>query len=328
MGVLFKADQPAVRGYDRAMPGQANMRDTVAGVETVDRNLKIAVAIATSGRRDVLTQTILFLNRQTLKPDELLVCPAKPADVDLEGIAAYDGEVRVISGPVGLPHQRNALMAASDADIMLFLDDDFLPAPNYLEELKQLLCDDPTIVVATGFVVRDGAQGIGLGYEESVDILAKDVYRKPKNVRPTFNAYGCNMCIRLTTARRHGVRFDENLPLYAWLEDVDFSRELAAYGRVVKASHLRGVHMGTKVGRTPGKRLGYSQVANRIYLKRKGNISWLQAWDGILHNVGANLFKSLRPEPWVDRRGRLAGNMAAFKDLLQGTLVPGKILDM
>ena len=140
MGVLFKADQPAVRGYDRAMPGQANMRDTVAGMETVDRNLKIAVAIATSGRRDVLTQTILFLNRQTLKPDELLVCPAKPADVDLEGIAAYDGEVRVISGPVGLPHQRNALMAASDADIMLFLDDDFLPAPNYLEELKQLLC--------------------------------------------------------------------------------------------------------------------------------------------------------------------------------------------
>lgn len=328
MGVLFKASPAPMQGYATLSSRHSNTISGTRYFEGPQKGLKIAVAIATSGRRDVLTQTITFLNQQSRKPDELLICPAKPADVDIEGLNAYSGEVRIITGPVGLPHQRNALMAASDADIMLFLDDDFLPAANYLEELQQLFADDPSIVVATGHVIKDGAQGIGLGFEESVEILAKDHFKGSRSIHPTFNAYGCNMAICLTLARRCGIRFDENLPLYAWLEDVDFSRQLAVHGKVVKARHLRGVHMGTKVGRTPGKRLGYSQVANRIYLRNKGNISWFQAWDGILSNLAANLIKSIKPEPWVDRRGRLSGNLTALKDLVIGKIHPGKILDL
>lgn len=328
MGVLFKASPAPMQEYITLSSRHTNPVSGTRLLESSDKELKIAIAIATSGRRDVLTQTITFLNQQKRKADELLVCPARPTDVDIEGLSAYNGEVRIITGPIGLPHQRNALMAASDADIMLFLDDDFLVAANYLEELQQLFIDDPSIVVATGHVIRDGAQGVGLGFEESVEILAKDHFNGSRSIQPTFNAYGCNMGIRLTSARSYGIRFDENLPLYAWLEDVDFSRQLGAHGKVVKAQHLRGVHMGTKVGRTPGKRLGYSQVANRIYLRDKGNISWFQAWDGILRNVAANLIKSIKPEPWVDRRGRLSGNLTALKDLVSGKIHPGKILDL
>ena len=291
--------------------------------------LTVAIAIATAGRRDILTQTIAFLNNQTRKPDEFLVCPARPEDIDLQGLSLYNGAVTVVQGATGSSHQRNAMIAASNADVMIFFDDDFLPAADYLAQVETLFADDPGVMVATGHVIEDGAQGAGLEIEEGRRILDADDFRGAASVEPIFNGYGCNMAIRLAPARDHGIRFDENLPLYAWLEDVDLSRQLAAHGKVVKADQLRGVHLGTKkAGRSPGRRLGYSQIANRIYIRRKGNMTWFQTWDGNIRNFAANLVKSLKPEPWVDRRGRLAGNLLALRDLFTGQIDPRKILDM
>ena len=80
---------------------------------------------------------------------------------------------------------------------------------------------------------------------------------------------GCNMAFRLPTARAAGVEFDEALPLYGWLEDVDFSRRMAPYGKIISWPNCRGVHMAVKRGRTSGVKLGYSQVMNPFYLWRK-----------------------------------------------------------
>jgi GT2 family glycosyltransferase len=295
----------------------------------VKDTLTLAVAIATAGRRDILTQTIAFMNNQIRKPDEFLVCPARPEDVDRDGLSRYDGVVRIVDGAVGSSHQRNAMIEASKADVMVFFDDDFLPSASYLAEVEALFAADPRIMVATGHVVEDGALGPGLEIEEGQAILARDDFPGPFCAKPTFNAYGCNMAVRLAPALRNGIRFDENLPLYAWLEDVDFSRQMAVHGLVVHATQLRGVHLGTKkAGRSPGRRLGYSQIANRIYIQRKGNMNFFQVWDGNIRNLSANLLKSFKPEPWVDRRGRLSGNLLALKDLMTGKLDPRKILDL
>jgi hypothetical protein len=88
----------------------------------------------------------------------------------------------------------------------------------------------------------------------------------------TYKGYGCNMAPRLVPLHRHSLRFDEDLPLYGWLDDVDLCRRLSAYGRIVKNWNMIGVHLGTKRGRTAGIRLGYSQIANPIYLRRKGTL--------------------------------------------------------
>jgi hypothetical protein len=48
----------------------------------------------------------------------------------------------------------------------------------------------------------------------------------------------------------------------------------------------------------------------------------------MLRNCLANLGKSLRPEPWVDRRGRLRGNLLALRDLATGRLSPERILEL
>jgi hypothetical protein len=38
--------------------------------------------------------------------------------------------------------------------------------------------------------------------------------------------------------------------------------------------------------------------------------------------------RALRPEPWVDRRGRARGNWLAMFDLLRGRVVPERILEL
>ena len=132
------------------------------------------------------------------------------------------------------------------------------------------------------------------------------------------------MATRLAPMRAHDIRFDERLPLYGWQEDVDFSRRLAAHGTVVRLDAATGVHLGTKSGRTAGIRLGYSQVANPIYLTRKRcGYPVKRALEHIAKNMASNVVRSPWPEPFVDRVGRLRGNLLALRDLATGRARPG-----
>src|SRR3546814_2961703 len=63
---------------------------------------KIAVAIATAGRRDTVTGVIERLALQTHRPDFIAICPARPDDVDRDSIAAAAPGVLYAEGPVGL----------------------------------------------------------------------------------------------------------------------------------------------------------------------------------------------------------------------------------
>lgn len=292
--------------------------------------MKIAIGIATAGRRAVLADTVRFLSNQTRTPDEFIICPGREGDLDPSCLADIRGPVRIVSAPIGLCPQRNAVMAASDADVMVFFDDDFLPAEDFLAETERLFMAHPQVVVATGHVLADDILGPGFTHEEGIRRLQQaGPNQGALTTAQTFNAYGCNMAIRLAPVRQHGLRFDEGLPLYAWLEDVDFSRQMAPYGDVVRAPRLRGVHLGTKKsGRSPGCRLGYSQIANRIHILRKGHMSLAQALNGSARNLLANLFRSIRPEPWVDRRGRLQGNALALWDWVRGRVDPERILKL
>jgi GT2 family glycosyltransferase len=292
--------------------------------------MNLVVAIATAGRRDILTATIDQIAGQSRLPDRLFVCPAGDDDIDPDTLRRHADLVRVIRGPRGLTHQRNAIVhAALDADLIVFFDDDFFPQQHFLAETEKLFLRNPDLVIATGKVLADGIKGPGLSVAEGLAHLAADPGRPGEvGLVPVYNGYGCNMAVRLAPMRLHGILFDEALPLYAWWEDVDFSRRLAPYGLIARSERLRGVHLGSKRGRTPGRRLGYSQVANLAYLIRKGSISSRVGLSMISKNISANLLRSLFPEKWVDRRGRLIGNFAAIRDILRKIDSPLNILKM
>ena len=89
-----------------------------------------------------------------------------------------------------------------------------------------------------------------------------------------------------------------------------------------------GVHLGTKRGKGSEVRLGYSQIINPAYIVSKGNMSFAYAFRLAAKNLLANLFKSIRPESYVDRRGRLRGNLIGLFHLMTGRLTPEYILKL
>ena len=290
-------------------------------------SLTIAVGIATKGRPAVLLETLRELLRQTRTPDRVLVCYSQPSDV--EGAEVVPG-VEVLQGPTGSAHQRNAILdAAAGCDVVLFLDDDFLAAPRYVEATVAAFEASADVTVTTGRVIADGMRSAGIDLAAARALLAGDQYAGAwPGVEPAWSGYGCNMAVRAAVARRHSIRFDERLPLYAWYEDIDFTRRLGRYGRVVRVLAASGVHLGAKSGRTSGLRLGYSQVANPIYLARKGSYPWDHAVRSVGRHLLANAVRSVWPEPHVDRRGRAVGNARALLDLLRGRIKPDRILEL
>ena len=292
--------------------------------------LKLIVGIATAGRRNVLGHTLQVLARQDRLPDRLVICPASEDDVDRQALNAFSAPSEVVLGSRGSSAQRNAIFrACPDEDVIVFFDDDFFPSEGYLSEVEAVFCADRAIVAATGHVIADGANGPGLTVEEGLAFLAAD--RDGSQAAPPqscYGTYGCNMAFRLDVVRRHGIVFDERLLLYGWQEDIDFSRQLLPYGLIVYAPQLRGVHLGVKSGRTSGVRFGYSQIVNPVYLARKGTFSWLRAARFISRNIAANLVKSFRSEPWIDRRGRLRGNLVGLGEIVRGRADPEKILNL
>jgi GT2 family glycosyltransferase len=292
--------------------------------------MNIVVGIATAGRREVLSETLQHLTRQTRLPDAVLICPSAAEDVDEASIGALPLEIRIVAGNKGSSAQRNAILdQAKTADLIVFFDDDFLPRSDFLAEAAGLFEREADVVVATGLVLADGIHGPGISVADARAILDADPGARPDNVaQPAFNAYGCNMVFRVSAIAAERTRFDERLPLYGWQEDVDFCRRLASRGRIVKSPALRGVHLGNKRGRTSGLRFGYSQVANPLYLRNKGTVGLKWALRLMGGNIAANILGSLKRQGLVDRRGRLKGNLIALGDFVRGRLDPMRVLDL
>ncbi len=288
---------------------------------------RLAIGIATVGRAAILRETLTEISRQTRQADRVIVCGTKPADV--EGAANANPAAEILLCAPGLPRQRNAILAAAaDADIVVFFDDDFLPDAGYLAEIERLMGDDPAVVLATGRVLADGIRGPGLSATEGRSIL-QQADAGTRGTRAVFSGYGCNMAVRTGPMRGNNILFDERLPLYGWQEDVDLSCRLAVFGRVVQADAAFGVHLGIKSGRGSGVRLGYSQIANPFYLARKRDGYPIdRALKHVMRNVVMNAVRSTWPERYVDRRGRLCGNLLAFRDLITGRMVPERILEL
>jgi hypothetical protein len=294
------------------------------------RRLRLLVGIATAGRRQILHETLVEMARQSQLPERVVICPARPEDVDQSALGKWPYETEIVSGGLGLPCQRNAILSrAGSYDAIVFFDDDFFPCQTYLANAERLLIDRPDVILATGKLLEDGIHGPGLTPEYARRLLASTpTPPSPGHLGSYYGVYGCNMLVRLAPVRENGIAFDEALPLYAWQEDIDFSRQMAPFGRIVQAEALTGIHLGVKGARTSGVKFGYSQIANPTYLIRKGTMSLKFGLRTMGRNLLSNFARVIRPEPHVDRLGRCKGNLRALFDLVTGRLHPRRILEL
>jgi len=290
-------------------------------------HLKIAVVVASKGRPREVTHLLQALAGQTLAPAQIIVSGVTEADT--EGVDAFP-EVAVVHGSAGLCAQRNRGIDAlhPDMDICAMLDDDYLPDPFALEGMSNLFAQNPDVVGANGRLLADGINSAGISYEAALAMLRDGqtgVVARPAILGAAHSLYGCNMVYRCSAIAE--LRFDEVLPLYGWQEDIDFSVRIAPRGRLVRSDAFQGVHRGVKSARLSGVRLGYSQIANPLYLVRKGTMPAGFAAQIMIQNVLANAVRSLAPEPWVDRLGRARGNWLAVRDALRDRADPRRVLE-
>ncbi|MET0373557.1 MAG: glycosyltransferase [Rhizorhabdus sp.] len=292
------------------------------------RSLSIAVVVASVGRPSELAQWRERIRAQTRAPDGFFY--VVPSEADLPPVADRVDGSEVVFAPKGLPKQRNRGINAVQErhDVIAFFDDDYLPSATAIDGIARLFEQHPDIIAANGHLIADGINTPGIGQPEGLRLLAEYDAAPRGDFTITEHGgglYGCNMVYRASAIG--DTRFDEALPLYGWQEDVDFGVRIAHRGRIVLTTAFAGVHQGVKAGRGSGVRLGYSQIANPLYLVRKGTMTRRYSLQLVLRNVLSNHVKALRPEPWVDRRGRARGNWLALLDILRGRDHPARILD-
>jgi GT2 family glycosyltransferase len=283
--------------------------------------LNTTVVICSANRPCVLAETVDSVIRgQSLPPREIIISVVNQKHV-AEKTRAHSAVRVVLSSRQGTCVQRNVAAKLVRTRYTLFLDDDVELASNFIESMEHLLEESKDAIAATGFMVVDGAQGdTGLDRKSARSHIANYV-RKHSNYD---HGEGQNLFVRTKIFDK--VLFDETLPLYGWLEDLDFATNCLRYGRIIMNTGTCFAHLATPTGRTSGLRFGYSQIVNPFYLWRKNGKPGLTqvVFEYWLIRLAYNCFKTLLkvPSDRNDRTGRLKGNMIAISQLLAGRVDP------
>jgi hypothetical protein len=292
--------------------------------------MRAFIVITTKGRPKETRRLLDHLQRQTHQPDFTVIVGTN--ERDLEGIGSHPwirmghGEA-MVSPRTGLTIQRNVGLEflekknhfVSNARFLCaFFDDDYRPADDWIRHaVKRFEMGD--IVGLTGQVLADGLMAGGLTDDQADAFLKGQTppqahWASGTSERDTASVYGCNMAFVDTVIRT--TRFDEALALYGWQEDRDYTGMAWKHGRVIYYPSCRGVHLGTRSGRVSGVKFGYSQIANPVYLMKKGTMDLKTGPRFIARALAANSIRSLQKHPFVDYRGRLRGNMRALLDVI------------
>jgi GT2 family glycosyltransferase len=291
--------------------------------------LKTTVVVCSANRPDILSETIESLMcGQLVQPREIIVSVFDRAHAP-EKISANPAVRVVVSNKQALSAQRNVAIQSVRTPYTLFLDDDVEIAPNFIESMENILDEAEDVVVATGFVVVDGVRSDTGIDRKSARAAALNYVREHEDCECELG-YGCNLFVRTSVFDQ--VIFDENLPLYGWLEDLDFSTNCLQHGRIIRHAGTCVAHLGTPSGRMSGLKFGYSQVVNPLYLWRKNGTPSLAnvVFAHWLLPVARNLRRTLMRVPGnrSDRTGRFKGNLIGFYHLLAGKIDPSYIVHL
>lgn len=115
----------------------------------------ISVIIPTCGRPKYLRCCLQALQKQTLQADRIIVVDNCPDNSEITQIIKddYPSAEFIVCTTRGASAARNAGAALCDSEYLAFLDDDVIPSPQWLEQIRNEICKDKRIAVARGMVL-------------------------------------------------------------------------------------------------------------------------------------------------------------------------------
>ncbi len=209
----------------RKLDKEAEIADQVVKFARPGR-ITLSVVIPTLNEAGYLPRLLDALAAQTWPADEIIVADACSTNGTAE--LARERGARVVHG--GRPAVgRNAGARVATGDLLLFLDADVLPPPNFIERAVQEFLRKRYDVATAWMVTWDG------------NLLEQAVYGAASLyffLMQSFRPYAPGFCILVRRELHEKIGgFDETLPLS---EDVDYVRRAARHGRF-------GVLTGTRI---------------------------------------------------------------------------------
>jgi GT2 family glycosyltransferase len=192
--------------------------------------LQISLIVCTRGRPILLERLLRSLALQDYPEFELIVI-CDPKETETEHCLMCHARQAKIGhcGPANLARARNIGLSMAEGDIAAFIDDDAVPAPDWLTRLAACYAA-PEITAAGGFVRARNAATFQNRFV-LIDPFGKD---HPAALLPStlpagwfLSLTGTNFSVRVANARSLG-GFDENY--HYFLEETDFLLRLGEAG--------------------------------------------------------------------------------------------------
>jgi GT2 family glycosyltransferase len=314
----------------------------------------VSIIIPTRNRprnSEDLLQSIL---QQTQPPLEVIIVDDSDNDLTKNLVKQYEGEFtkigskfKYIKGPKdGLPAARNLGVKFAEGDLILFLDDDTLLEKNVIQTLIFFFEKNPK---ALG--VQPRILNVGGSSSDSKHVLSLFQYSILKVFMLTYSAenklsvrrsgmsifpstltrviaaqrlFGCCFCVKREIFTNF--KFDENLKLWAYMEDLDFSYRVYKKNpdSLFAIPYAKVVHKHSPEGRISSKTTIYMSIIYWFYIFFKdffessilNLLAFMWALLGkLIVTTEVLLLKREPREKWWDLIWLLAAYLLAFKNL-------------
>jgi GT2 family glycosyltransferase len=263
--------------------------------------------ICTRNRVDDLRRCLTAVAMGAQRPMGVLVVDSsdgresKALVRELSARPLWRGRLRYVHTPAGLPLQRNAGVALSNADIVHFIDDDTVPEPDYFQAIVRCFEEEGADVLgvcglisnlparkavtrASRVFLLDGKEGAVLRSGRNILVFAA------QHRRSVSWLSGCAMSYRRDVLRREP--FNEGLFGYALGEDVELSTRVARHGTLLVEPAARIAHLESPAGRWSQQRRIEAEILHR---RRRVESSaagetvlafWWSCWGQVLISLG------------------------------------------
>ena len=233
----------------------------------------ISVVVATYGREAVLRETLKLLLDQDYPSYELIVVDQTSAhEPETDRFIRSQGHrlrhLRLVGA--SLPNARNAGIRAARGDLVLFVDDDVLPARS-LVGAHVGSYRDATVAGVAGQVLPLGGATVDAPVAGQLDRAARVTWNFNSTVPgETMYATGCNMSFARDAVYRAGL-FEVAFGGSAECEEVDLCLRLRRLGHTIRFAPAASlVHLEAVAGgcgnRRRGPRWFYWHVHNHLLL--------------------------------------------------------------